>query len=221
MRISAVIVTAIALTLASLVASVAMYDRLPDPVPTHFDLRGEPNGFTPKPFGALMGPIVLAVLGAILIVLPRISPRGYLFDQFERTYELIAIATLVFVFAVTTAELYAAIHKTPETARVILISIGVLLVVIGNYLGKLTRNFFVGIRTPWTLASPEVWFRTHRVGGPLFVLCGLFMIVSAALGADPIFGVSAIIVTSLILVVYSYVAYRRIEGAGDDHEIQS
>jgi uncharacterized membrane protein len=79
-------------------------------------------------------------------------------------------------------------------------------------MGKLTRNFFIGIRTPWTIASEEVWLRTHRLGGWLFVLAGLVVFVSAFLGAGWIPAFAAITAAALISVVYSYVIYRRVEG---------
>ena len=92
--------------------------------------------------------------------------------------------------------------------------LGLLFAVLGNLMGKLTKNFFVGIRTPWTLASDEVWLRTHRFGGKVFVVTGLGLIVASVLGAGLGLVVWCLIVASLIPVVYSYVIYRRIEGFG-------
>jgi uncharacterized membrane protein len=79
-------------------------------------------------------------------------------------------------------------------------------------MGKVTRNFFVGIRTPWTLASDEVWLRTHRFGGRLFVLAGLVLLVSAVLGGGWVVAAIAIGSAAVLSVVYSYVVYRRVEG---------
>jgi uncharacterized membrane protein len=100
-----------------------------------------------------------------------------------------------------------------DVDRAVNLGLGLLLIVIGNYLGKVTRNFFVGIRTPWTLASDEVWLRTHRLGGVLFVSGGAVILIGAFVG-----GVSALAVTTTVIIgiaafltVYSYVIYRRIE----------
>jgi uncharacterized membrane protein len=91
-------------------------------------------------------------------------------------------------------------------------ALGILFVVIGNLLGKVTRNFFVGIRTPWTLASEEVWYRTHRLAGKLFVAAGLVVAATSFLrwSVWPI--MISIGLASLVPVVYSYVIYRRLEG---------
>ena len=93
------------------------------------------------------------------------------------------------------------------------LAVGVLLMVLGNYMGKLRRNFFMGIRTPWTLASEAVWERTHRMAGWLFVLGGAVMVVAALAGA--VRGrllLAVIVVVALVPVVYSYFVYRRLEG---------
>ena len=90
--------------------------------------------------------------------------------------------------------------------------VGGLFVVIGNYLGKVRRNFFVGIRTPWTLTSDEVWARTHRVGGWLFVLAGIAIIASAGSSrlVLPLVLLASVGTAALISVAYSYLVYRRL-----------
>lgn len=90
--------------------------------------------------------------------------------------------------------------------------LGLFLVIAGNLMGKLTRNFFVGIRTPWTLASDEVWLRTHRLGGKILVLAGIVVFVLGLLGVRAPWKLVVILVAVSIPVAYSYVIYRRIEG---------
>jgi uncharacterized membrane protein len=89
----------------------------------------------------------------------------------------------------------------------------------GNFLGKVRKNFFLGIRTPWTLASDEVWAKTHRLGGWCFVIAGVLVALSAVLVPDVQWLVYIIIGMALIPVVYSYIAYRKIEGFAPDPEI--
>jgi uncharacterized membrane protein len=103
-----------------------------------------------------------------------------------------------------------------DMVRGIEAGIGLLLAVVGNFLGKVTRNFFVGIRTPWTLASEEVWMRTHRLGGRLFVLAGLAMFALALAGGGPIAMIVVVGAAALVSVVASYFIYRRIEGFKED-----
>ena len=95
-----------------------------------------------------------------------------------------------------------------------------LFMVIGNFLGKVRKNFFLGIRTPWTLASDEVWAKTHRLGGWCFVLAGAIMIVMAFVGPGMSWLIYLIVAIALAPVVYSYFAYRNIEGFGPDPDIE-
>ncbi|HEV2719952.1 MAG TPA: SdpI family protein [Thermoanaerobaculia bacterium] len=214
MKLRALLWTTIALVAVSAIVGAALYSRLPDRVPTHFDMHGRPDGFTSKPIAVLVDPVALALLGLMFLVLPAIAPKGYRLEPFLRVYEIIAIAALTMIFADLMLALWFALGHRIDVGRALTLSLGLLFIVIGNYLGKVTRNFFVGIRTPWTLASEEVWLRTHRVGGPLFVAGGAVIVIASLAGTT-----SALVVTipvivglALFLTVYSYVLYRRIEG---------
>ncbi|MEL7298668.1 MAG: SdpI family protein, partial [Pseudomonadota bacterium] len=90
--------------------------------------------------------------------------------------------------------------------------VGLLFVVLGNYMGKLRKNFFIGIRTPWTLASDEVWARTHRLGGYLFVAAGIGLMLSAFIGMNAWLITTLALGAGLIPVAYSFLLYRKIEG---------
>jgi uncharacterized membrane protein len=218
MKPSPLVATAGALVIISIVISIALYDRVPDPMPTHFDLRGHADGFTSKPLGPFIGPIMIAALAAIFIAFPKISPRGYQIERFRGTYEIVASAVIGLVFFVSMTALSIALGAQVRVDRLMLIGIGVLFVILGNFMGKIRRNFFVGIRTPWTLASEEVWLRTHRLGGRLFVIAGLVLMAGAFFDATPALILAVILTTAAWLTVYSYVIYRRVEGRRTDDD---
>lgn len=221
MKPSPLVATAVVLFVISVVVPAVFYDRIPDPVPTRFDGHGRASDFTPKPLGAFIGPIIIGFLAVLFMIFPRISPRGYLIDRFRRPYEIVASTVIGFVFFLSMVALSMAMGARLRADRVILIAIGVLLLVLGNFMGKMTRNFFIGIRTPWTLASEEVWYRTHRVGGWLFVMGALVLFAGAFLGAGPVLMLVVVIAIAVGLTVYSYVIYRRIEGDAPDDENNS
>jgi uncharacterized membrane protein len=220
MKLNALVVTTLALVVVSIVIGTVLYDGLPDPVPTHLDLQGRPNGFTAKPLGVFVAPAVLALLGFVFSVLPRISPRGFRLEPFLVTYQIVAIAVLALEFADGMMALSFAMGYELDVHRWVDMGTGLIMVVLGNFLGKVTRNFFVGIRTPWTLASSEVWLRTHRVGGVLFVLGGAIILISGIVraGGGPFVVLTVGMVIALSVTVYSYVLYHRIEGGGSLHE---
>ena len=212
MKLSRANLLSLALVAGAFAAAALLYRRLPDPVPVHWDAHGHVNGYMPKPWGALVMPLVTLGASLLLLVLPRLSPRGFRVDRFQATFDLIQTSIVGFLFFATLLVLLAGAGFGVSVARAVPLGVGVLLVVLGNVLGKVTKNFFVGIRTPWTLASDEVWLRTHRFGGRVFVLAGLTIAVAglAEGGATPI--LVAALAAVLLPTVYSYVIYRRLEG---------
>jgi uncharacterized membrane protein len=131
-------------------------------------------------------------------------------ESFGPAWGVITIAVLVFLLFVEVLTLNSARTAASLSPRILLAAIGVLFAVIGGALGKLTRNFFAGIRTPWTLASEEVWNRTHRLAAKVFVAAGLLVAAAAILGLGWWILLSPLFVAPAIPIVYSYVIYRRL-----------
>jgi len=197
--------------LAAFAVSAMLYRRLPDPVPVHWDWNGEPNGFMAKPLGAFALPIVMAVY-FVLAGLRRLRRAG---DPSGRVTRVLHTAIMAFLFFATVLGNLAAIGAPVSIGRSVQAGLGLLLVVVGNYLGKLRRNFVLGIRTPWTLASDEVWLRTHRFGGRVWVIGGmvLFALALAGMGSWVTGACMAVLVGAP--VVYSWLVSSRL---GDDED---
>ena len=208
------------LSLIFVVLSFAMvgllYDRLPDPVPTHWNARGVADGFMSKPWGALIVPLAMTLTSAIFWIIPRVSPRGYGVDQSIRAYAIIQASALAFLLVVNALALMAAAGMAVSISRTVPVALGALFMVLGNFMAKFRKNFFVGIRTPWTLASDEVWLRTHRLGGRLFAAAGLLLVVAGLLGGVALLAVIPVllVLTGVVPIVYSFVTYRRLESGG-------
>ena len=198
---------------AAFALSAFLYTRLPDPVPTHWNLQGEADGFTSKPWGALVAPLMMVGVMLLFLALPKLSPRGYEIGRFQGVFEILQTSILGFLLLVHALALLAGIGAVVDMNRALIPALGILLAVLGNFMGKLRKNFFIGIRTPWTLASDEVWLRTHRVGGKLFVLAGIALFVWGLAGGGLAAVVGVTIAVSLVSIVYSYLIYRRLEGS--------
>jgi uncharacterized membrane protein len=212
MKITRTSLLSMALVAVSFIATAVLYDRLPESVPTHWNARGVADRFTPKPWGPFLLPLTMLGVFALLFVLPRISPRGYRMERFQRVFEILQAAILGFLLVLALLALLAGTGAPVPMGRAIYAATGLLFAVLGNFMGKLTKNFFVGIRTPWTLASDEVWLRTHRLGGKTFVLAGLGLFVSGLVGGGSVAVFVAVAVAVGIPVLYSCVLYRRLEG---------
>jgi len=201
------------LVVAALAAAVSVwaYPRLPETVATHWNLQGTPDGYSPRFWAVAVMPLVTLALTGLFNVLPKVDPRRENYAKFLDSYWLIANAVLVFTGVADALILANGLGYTVQVDRLLPLGVGLLFAFLGNYLTRVEPNWFVGIRTPWTLSSDTVWRKTHRTAGWLFVVGGLVI----ALGAfaprgvlAPLF-VATIVLVAGIPVVQSYVLWRR------------
>jgi uncharacterized membrane protein len=199
--------------ITQILVSIITYPFLPDSVPSHWDISGQVNGYMPKLVNAFLYPLMSIGIYVLVRVLMTVGPRlGY---QNQRkasvgVVNLILDGILLFLLIVQLATTAFALGVPIDMTFVISLSISVLFIFLGNYMGKLRRNFWAGIRTPWTLTSDVVWERTHRLGGWLFVLAGLLGVIMSFIPALRLWGLMVVIlIIIVVLVVYSYVIYQR------------
>ena len=203
---------AISLVATAFATSAALYPMLPAIIATHWNAAGVINGWMPKLGGAAVAPIGSLVTVACLILFEPIQIEEDGDDLKVRYYPtIVAGVAAIWLFGnllVLTSGMGWR-HDIPSDAA---IAVGLLLIVIGNSLGKFSQNGVVGIRTPWTLANEEVWVRTNRVGGWLIVLAGVVMTTTGLMGFRMAPGAIALGVAAVISVGYSYLIWRRING---------
>lgn len=189
--------------------------KLPEKIPTHWNIKGEVDGWTDKPWGVYMLPIISTITSLVLMLLPKIAPKGFKLDEAKSVYEIIVLITAIFLLGVMVLTFEAALNHAVNVNQWIMVGIGALFVLIGNYLSKVPKNFFLGIRTPWTLSSDEVWYKTHRLGSWMFIFCGLLVIIGGFLQWPVQLMIIFLASAALIPVIYSLVIYKKIEGFDD------
>ena len=213
-RRPALVATAVAIVW-ELGVAVYGFSRVPPgaQVAVHWDLAGHPNGYGPAWSGFLLAPVLTAVISAVLAVLPSIEPRRHNLARSGAAYIAVWLSVLALLVAVQAGVVLSAfgVLQPEAVARVAPAAVGVMLAVVGNYLGKVRSNFFFGIRTPWTLSSERSWNRTHRLGGRLFVAVGLAAAVTSVFVPGAGFFVIAAGVPAIIVIVfvYSYMQWSR------------
>ena len=200
----------LAIGVLSLPLAAFLYNRLPGSIPIHWNIHGKVNGSVPKPWGPFLYPCMIGCTALLAAVLPMISPRNFRIEPFARVFDLIMLALIALLTCFMAAIFAGALGIAVPLVRIVPASTGLILVVIGNVMSKTTPNFFVGIKTPWTLASPEVWLRTHRLGGRLLMLGGLVLFGAGALGLDLAVPLAVVIAAALIPIAYSFLLYRRL-----------
>ncbi len=196
---------------AAVVASAFVYPKLPASVPTHWDMLGRPNGWSSRFWGAWLMPIFLVAIWAFMRVLPAIDPRGGNYAKFGGAYEGIIVSIMLFMLGLHIITLRAALGYPVAMGRVLPVMMGVLFVAIGNLLPRARPNWFIGIRTPWTLSSDRVWEKTHRFGGHIFVASGILIVLGALLLPMWTHIVLFIIVSLCVasVLIYSYLEWKR------------
>jgi uncharacterized membrane protein len=197
--------------------ALAVYGRLPEQIPTHFDFSGEPDDWTDRFPGAFVMPAIAAAVYLLLFALRRIDPRRAHYDRFEGTYWVILNVITITMAAFQVLTLGLALGWPIDMGRAITVTVGLLFVGLGNYLPRIRSNWWIGIRTPWTLENETVWRETHRVAGWTFVAAGLALVAAGLFvpaGAREWTSGVALAVGVAVPFVYSYLAFRREVGSG-------
>ena len=193
------------------------YEQLPEQVPTHWNIEGEPDQWSPKEHilpTFLMLPCTMIVLLGVTLVLPWLSPEKFSVDTFRGTYGYVMMLVVALMGYMHVVILLASMGHHEYLARLLGGGIFLFFALLGNVLGKVRRNFWVGVRTPWTLASERVWNQTHRLAAWLFVAAGAIGFVAMMFGAPFVVCFVALIVAALIPVIYSLVLYKRLQKEG-------
>lgn len=192
-------------------ASVFFYENLPETIAIHWNFAGQPDGWGSGQAHSIYFPAVIIGMYLLFLLLPYFDPRKERYEQFAKTYHIfktIIVAFMVIVYLVTSL---SGLGYNLPVGVIIPGLVGLLFIILGNYLSKVKANWFVGIRTPWTMSSEEVWNKTHRFGGKMFIFAGLVMIAQIFLPPNwklPVFAVSMTLVI-LGTIFYSYVLYLK------------
>lgn len=199
------------LILGSLAAGALLYDSLPDRVPSHWNIRGEIDAYSSRFWGAFGIPLLNAGIYVMMLVTPLIDPRRENYRKFAGAYRVFRTVFVVFMTGVYLLVLASAFGYRIPVDRAVMAGISILFLVMGNYMGQVRHNYFVGFKTPWTLANEQVWQKTHRLGGRLWVAAGAIGLVASLLGGTRggvLLGIS-IGAAAIIPMVYSYIEFKR------------
>lgn len=202
----------IVLIICATLAGLLLWNRLPDPMASHWGVNDQVNGDMPKVWGVFLMPLIVTGMFLLFLAIPSIDPLKSNVAKFRgsfNTFTVLMVIFMTYIYGLTLAWNlgYTGLHMSTA----ILPAIGLLFFFIGDMMGKAKRNYFIGIRTPWTLASDSVWDETHRVGGLLFKISGILTMVSIFFPLMFAFWLFFIpvIASALFSVLYSYVLFHR------------
>lgn len=180
-------------------------------IATHWNIRGEVDGYGSKAMGLLLSPVLLVVVSGIVWGAARLDPRRRHVVQSQVFLRVTLIGLALFMLVIHGALVGVALGLAVPMNLLVLNLVGGLFIVMGNYLGKVRSNFFAGVRTPWTLSSELSWNKTHRLAGRLFVASGLLTVALAwVIDALAVYAMLvSLTLTTLVSVVYSYLVWKQ------------
>ena len=202
--------------LADLAFGLWALPRLPERVPVHWGLAGEADSFGAAWPHAIVPPLVGLACWAMVLLFPLVDPLRRNYSRFPGTLKLVRWLLPLMSVAVHSAVTLAGLGVPVDHGAAVRAIVAIFFVVLGNSMGKIRHNWFVGIRTPWTIASEEVWTRTHRLAAPIWVAGGLVQLVGAFLPGtlgEALFPASLAVMV-LVPIGYSYFLFRRLSASG-------
>jgi uncharacterized membrane protein len=203
------IISVVLITIA-LIAGIFLYARLPDPMPSHWNAAGQVDGYMSKFWGIFLMPITTVALVGLFLVIPQIDPLKANIAKFRGVFNWFIVAFVAYMLYIYALTLAASLGFQFNMTIMLLPVVGLLFIGIGYMMRQAKRNFFIGIRTPWTLSSETVWDETHKLGSNMFMIAGVVTIVSAFLGENGIWlMLVAILAAAFVPIVYSYILWRR------------
>ncbi len=191
--------------------SAAVYGRLPEQMASHWGVEDQVNGYTSRFWGAFLMPIISLGMLALFLLLPNIDPLKTniaKFREFFNAFIVLFLAFMLYMHFVTIS--WNLGYKNFKMSAAMLPAMGLLFMYAGLMLRKAKRNWFIGIRTPWTLSSDMVWDETHRIGSILFFVSGVLALIGGFVGGFAAFLLILIPLmgSTIFLVVYSYILYQ-------------
>lgn len=205
---SIIVLTLIAI---AVIAGALLWNQLPEQMASHWNANDQVDGYMPKFWGVFLMPLVTLGMFALFIVLPNVDPLKANIVTFRGAFNLfilLIVAFMLYIHGLTLA--WSLGYQSFKMSAAMLPFLGILFIFIGYLLRQAKRNFFIGIRTPWTLSSDTVWDKTHQLGSVLFMVSGALAIAGSFLGGMAAFWLLLVPLmgSTLFLVIYSYVLYR-------------
>jgi uncharacterized membrane protein len=210
MRISRQLLIVIGLVMVAFVITIYFYPQMPEKMAMHWNAKGQVDGYTNKNSGIFLMPFMMAGIAILLYFIPCLDPRRRNIERFRPYYEGFIVVLSVFLLAVQYQVILWNLGIKLSPNIFMPVAVGLLFFYIGFLCEKAKSNWFIGIRTPWTLSSDRVWEKTHRLGGILFKITGIIAITGIFFQKYAfLFVIVSAFALTAITIIYSFVIYKQ------------
>ena len=186
------------------------YSYLPAELASHWNAQGEVNGYMTKFWGVFLLPIIMLGIFLLFFFIPKIDPLKENYKKFRRYYDSFVLVIILFMFYTYLITLLWNLGIKINMSLALIPALGFLFIYLGIILKNVKRNWFIGIRTPWTISSDRVWKKTHELGSKLFIISGVITLAGIFFPQYILwFVIIPVLVSVIISTVYSYLEYRK------------
>ncbi|MCD6107872.1 MAG: SdpI family protein [Thermoplasmata archaeon] len=208
MRKSGIIVLGV--ILLSFIIGIYFYPQMPEKIASHWNAQGQVDGYMSKFWGLFLMPLLSMMLFLLFIAIPKIDPLKHNIEKFREYYDGFVVLIIVYLFYVYLLTIFWNIGIRFSMVQPLAPAMGILFYYIGILIENAKRNWFIGIRTPWTLSSEKVWEKTHKIGGKLFKIAGIIAFIGVFFQRYVLFFILVpIILVAAYTIVYSYFEYQK------------
>jgi uncharacterized membrane protein len=198
--------------LLSFITAFYFYPQMPEEMASHWNLRSEVNGYLPKFWGLFLMPLILIGIFLLYLLIPKIDPLKQNIEKFRKYFDGFITLIVLFLFYLYLLTIFWNLGMKFDMIKALIPALGILFYCSGVVLEQAKRNWFIGIRTPWTLSSNEVWNKTHQLGGRLFKMAGLLVLLGIFFKEYIFwFVLVPIIMVVIYTTLYSYFEYQKVE----------
>ncbi len=195
----------------ALLSGLVLWERLPLRMASHWNAADQVDGYTSRFWGVFLMPLITLGMAVLFLVIPRIDPLRENIARFRETFNAFMVLLIVYLLYVHFLTLVYNLGFHFPMSRMMLPAMGILIYFAGELVRQAKRNWFIGIRTPWTLSDERVWAATHRMGSMLFKAAGVAIFLSAFFGAYGIWlMLGALLIAAFVPIVYSYWLFERL-----------
>jgi uncharacterized membrane protein len=201
---------ALGIVVVAFVVAVWLYPLVPDQMPSHWNAAGEVDGYLPKFWGLFLMPIISLGMLLLFVAIPRIDPLKKNLETFRGHFDVFVVILIGFMFYINMLVLLWTLEYQFSIIQALVPAFAVLFFYAGVLIQHSKRNWFVGIRTPWTMSSDRVWEKTHRRGGKLFKAVGVIVLLGMVFEDLAIWIlVGPIVAVAVYTMAYSYFEYQK------------
>ncbi len=200
----------VSLVLFSFGIGIYFYPQMPEKMASHWNIKGEVDGYLSKFWGLFLMPIILIGVVLLYLIVPKIDPLKENIEKFRKYFDGFIVLLLLFLFYLYVLTIFWNFGLKFDIGQAIIPALAILFYYCGILLEKAKRNWFIGIRTPWTLSNDMVWEKTHKIGGKLFKIAGIVTILGIFFQKYILFFIFVpIILVVVYTTIYSYTEYQK------------